>query len=425
MTRQEATMLESGPKRFTLTLAVPLIAFILTQNAYFEDYSWASGAVQLDKQEILLGVESVYSQIEDINVSFSFNALKAPANNLHARSHKTAVVKASKLYLKHTYGADPEYSTTTFVRKVAFNGAVSTTYTARNGSAVVETRKSKEADTQGSGFFDLMLLNQPRPDSDGASDQSLLSLLRSKDSRLRAALEEVDGHPCHVVDLIDASTKPPRMTVWVDCERGFLPLRHIYRIRPKYDAIIMKFSIEEAIQLKEGLWFAVKGRKMVYPAVNIPEIGPGLEHVMEVDGWKEGEPALYINQGISDSFFDLWLHLPIGTFVWDKDNDHQWIVKQGDYWGMADEVLEILQYEHLQIIEHEALGDVNPAPPEKHDADSAAAPDNSLPLGNRPGVSSEKTDESHNLIGQVLLPALLLALVAAAAITYLAVRKSK
>jgi hypothetical protein len=426
MAKEETGLFATATGRFIITLAFALTACVLTRNAYGENPPSVSGPVYFSKEEILLGAESVYSQIEDINVSFSFNAVRGARSNLFFRSHRTAVIRGSKAYISHTYGADPDHSTSTFLRKAAFNGALTTTYIARSGSATIEAKRTRETRTKGSGFFDLMLMNESRPEADGRADQSLLSLLRTRQSHLRPALEEIDGHQCHVVDLLDESSNLPRMTAWIDCERGFLPLRQVYYAQPDYDAILMEFRIENAIELKQGLWFAVKGRKTVYPALkNVPELRSLSEHVMEVDGWKEGKPALLINQGVPDSFFELWLHVPPGTVVWDKDTGDQWMVKEGDYWGLADEVLETLHQESLQIIEHEVLRDSNTVPGEKEAGNSLTAAKKSRVHHDRFPAYPQETLASRNPTRLVVVLTVSLGLVAVTIITCLLVRKNK
>jgi beta-lactamase regulating signal transducer with metallopeptidase domain len=273
----------------------------------------------LTKEQILLGVEAARSQIKDISVNFSYNQVKGPPGNLGRRLHVTWVLKESKAYTARVFGADPAPDSKTFKKEIAYNGRRTTFYEPDRGLAMVRTELTRETKTQGEGFFDLMLLNPPRDDGDGRNDQSLVSLLKSGKSRLRKQTEVVRGRICHVADLMDASSDRPSMTVWIDAQRGFLPMRQVFYTKPGGDEILMLFDIEEARDLGNGLWFPVYGRKLVNPVPGMPEISAGIECVMEVDGWREGKPALTVNQGVKDEFFDLWKRLPPGTMLKDMD----------------------------------------------------------------------------------------------------------
>lgn len=311
-------------------------------------------AARISKEDILFAVEALQSRMRDLTVSFSFNASKPPPGSLHARYHMRAVVKGSKTYFDHEYGQHPANEYRTYSTEIAYNGERTTIHDVRSGVASAVMEKAGETQTQGKGFFDLMLLNPPRKNYPGRSDQSLISLLKSKYSRLRENIEMVDGHPCYVINLYQpkiaglSQSKRPSMTVWLDRNRGFLPLRSVYYSKPDFEQVVMEFFIEEAVEAGEGLWFAVKGRKKVNPVHDGIDTG---EYVLEVDGWQDSNPAIAVNTGVKDEFFDLWKHLPPGTELWDKDADITWTVGGMDFEAAAETFDILLQEAELPVPE--------------------------------------------------------------------------
>jgi beta-lactamase regulating signal transducer with metallopeptidase domain/peroxiredoxin len=278
--------------------------------------------VPLTKKEILQSVEALRSKIEDLSVSLTFDAVQGEdtPDFVAARMHQTVVTKGDKTYIDYQFGAAPKYQQRLFRREVAFNGERSTVHEVTRGVASVRTTRERETNTQGRGFFDLMLLNPPRVNGSGSDDQSLLSLLRSDLSLLREETEFVNGHRCYVLDVTHPSLGKTWMTVWLDADRGLLPIKQVHYFGKGLDLIILEFVIEDAVELDEGLWFAVRGYKRVGP-VRADSRNPNwsLVHEMKVDGVDEGKPKISVNTRIEDEFFDLWKRVPTGTRVVDFD----------------------------------------------------------------------------------------------------------
>lgn len=300
---------------------------ILEKEADVSPTKLTGKPVVLAKREMLFAVEAARSRMNDLSVSYSFDAIKAPddPNFWGARLHRAVVVKGAKTYIDFRYGPAAEYGKDLFRREVAFNGDRSTIHEVTRGVAWVQTKRERETETNGCGFFDLMLLNPPRAHGYGRDDGSLLSLLRSDLSLLRENTEPVNGHPCYVLDVTHPSLGKTHMTVWLDGERGFLPMKHVYYFGEDLDQIIMEFTIEEAVELEEDLWFASRGYKRVGP-VPADSANPNWRMVneMKVDGIDEGMPDIAVNTGVEDEFFDLWERVPMGTRVVDLDADAEW-----------------------------------------------------------------------------------------------------
>jgi peroxiredoxin len=278
--------------------------------------------VPLTKKEILQSVEALRWKIEDLSVSFTFDAVQGgdTPDFVAARMHQTVVTKGDKTYIDYQFGAAPKYQQPLFRREVAFNGERSTVHEVSRGVASVRTTRERETNTQGRGFFDLMLLNPPRVNGSGSDDQSLLSLLRSDLSLLREETEFVNGHRCYVLDVTHPSLGKTWMTVWLDADRGLLPIKQVHYFGKDLDLVILEFVVEDAVELEDGLWFAVRGYKRVGP-VRADSRNPNwsLVHEMKVDGVDEDKPKIAVNTRIEDAFFDLWKRVPTGTRVVDFD----------------------------------------------------------------------------------------------------------
>ncbi len=317
----------------------------------------------LSKGEILVAVEAIRSRIEDLSVHFSSDALKAPASFMGNRFHETAVIKGDKTYFDREFGAAPEHDKMLFRREVAFNGKRSTMHHVNSGIASVHSKRERETKTQGSEYFDLMLLNSPRPDGDGVSDQNLVSLLKSDRSHVREEMQAVNGHFCHVIDLVDPIFNRTRLTVWLDADRGFLPIKQVYYGGKGLQQVTIEFVIEEAVELQEGMWFAVRGFKRARPAAEaIPEGRWQVVRPIKVDGVEEGTPAIAVNTGVEDEFFDLWKSLPLGTTLQDMDVGVFWTIGGDDFEGLADTLGSVLDGMEMPIPERSKVqGDVRQA----------------------------------------------------------------
>jgi len=270
----------------------------------------------LTKKDLLAGVEALRSEISDLTVSYSFNAIK-PIDNPNywgVLTHQVAVVKGDKTYQDYQYGPAAQFGIK-FRKQTTYNGTRSASYTFNTtGMAGIRTKRDDETRTQGWAFFDFMLLND-------LHSQNLASILRSGSSSLRAKLENIDGRRCHVVDVVSPGR---RMTIWIDADRGFLPIRHTY-LSDRMGAV-MQFDIQDAVEVAKGHWMVVRGTKK---SRSVEPKDPNLweyESILEVDGLAAGTPEIRINSGVADEFFDLWNRLPPGTLVSDMDAQKTWRV---------------------------------------------------------------------------------------------------
>ena len=308
---------------------------------------WRQTAVRTDRpsslsrDELMAIVEARTKKVKDLQVTFDTVAVK-PSPGMVARSRTTIVAKGSKTYIDNYYSDDPNATTHQFRRVAAFNGKRSTICHPRDASATVESTRSRETDTQGYRFFDLNLLNAPEASRGykkasltrrfgdllarggrGRDDQSLLSLLGNSRSKVRPLLEKIGDRSCHVVDC-------DSLTVWLDAERGCVPLRQIFHDERNPKLTVLVFLVRKVYEVAPGFWVATRGRKF-----NVLTPGAALltgtnENIILVPGWESASPAIRVNAGVPERFFDLWQSLPPGTTLWDQDSNETEIVFLGE-----------------------------------------------------------------------------------------------
>ena len=270
------------------------------------------------REALLRKVEAARGRIQDLQVTFTFNATRPIPSDAIKSSKVTVVIKGSKTYIDRRFTDELKSPSYKFRRVVAYNGKRSTLHEASRGVASVKDGRENETLTHELGFFVLNLLNAPREDGRGYDDQSLISLLRNPEAEVKSKEEVVNGRSCQVVET-------RMLTVWIDTER-LVPLRQVFH--GGTEKAIMEFVVEKVAKVSPGLWFATRGRHIVYPRVRIQGIPPdGAEKVVRLARYK---PSIAVNTGVDDRFFDLWKRLPPGTRLWDQDTDETRIVSVGD-----------------------------------------------------------------------------------------------
>jgi hypothetical protein len=345
---------------FSAVAALALPAVLGVGHGWAEQ---AAGPATLGLADLRELAAATRSRIEDLSVSYSFNAVKGPMDPDYRghRYHAEVVVKGAKLYLSTASGAHEKYGQPLLRRQAAYNGKRSIHYVQPARSAGITGGRSREATTKGEAFFDLMLLNPPDKDGHGVADQNLLSLLGSDRARLRERLEPVDGRLCHVVDLVRPRDPRIRLTVWLDAQRGCLPLRQRYFGGQDLQTVTIEFEVLEAIELRDGLWFPIEATKKVRWPHNPPDAPWVAEHILSVDSKPDGTRAIAANSGVPDEFFDLWKRLPPGTYVADMDVGASWTVGGSDLEALAGELTELVDGVALPVPERSA--DQQPAQP--------------------------------------------------------------
>src|SRR5437763_534799 len=80
---------------------------------------------------------------------------------------------------------------------------MTTHYFPAGAKAMVTLGSMSDVETNGAGFFDMAMINEPHPGMTEGDHGSLVAVLSSQLARVRPVQESIDGHLCHIVDLID------------------------------------------------------------------------------------------------------------------------------------------------------------------------------------------------------------------------------
>jgi hypothetical protein len=189
---------------------------------------------------------------------------------------------------------------------------LSTFHTPNLGRATLQKGLLKQANTPGSGFFDVSMLNSPQPNGTGEDDGSIVSLLRAENSRVRPEAEILDGSLCNIVDLYRPKVDHPVLSAWVDIEHGFAVRRHVH-----FDTAgrtIMDFNVTDLRQCGFDAWLPIEAVKQVYPREGTRS-NHSITTRMKVVKDAAGKPRIAVNTSIPDDVFELQTHLPLGTRV--------------------------------------------------------------------------------------------------------------
>ncbi len=329
--------------RVALVVAVMLATSGAAERTKEQAEEWRQPALRTQqpstrsREQLLAAVEATRRTITDFQATFESVRVPTQANMVN-RERATVVVKGNRIYIDHYLSEDSDGLSYAH-RTLAFNGDRTTLMEPGRAVASVKDGPGDEVDTQRHEFFNLNLLNAPRRERPGTrgqglfagidnalsgkgrgrDDQSVVSLLRNDAATVRPFLETVVGRDCHVVDC-------GPFTVWLDAERGCVPLRQVYYDRANPKQILMVFLVEKAAQVAPGLWVATRGRKILGPSASSAALTGGQETILFVKNWEDSSPAFQVNGGVPDEFFDLWRRLPPGTELWDQDRGRTTVV---------------------------------------------------------------------------------------------------
>lgn len=279
-----------------------------------------AGPATLTRDQLLSGVSGARAKIQNLTVKYWYFT-KQRTGNAVSHESQIVVVKGDSLYIDTRRSSPATPAPYNWHSVTAFNGKRSTVYQGNNRMASVKDGRPDEVNTIGLGFFDMNMLNPPVSLGVGPNRQDLATLLTQRSTKVRKDLEEINGYVCHVVE-------GPGIVVWLDASRGFVPIRQRFFWSHNPDSVMMEFMAESVSEIDPGIWFVTSGRKFVPAKPGIIELSTEIGWMLQVETTHEGKPAIAINRNISDDFFDLWKHLPIGTTLADMSTTDQawWLV---------------------------------------------------------------------------------------------------
>jgi len=317
-------------------------AIVLSLGAIVVFDQATNGFAQSSVEQLRTEVQTIRDSIKDFSVEFQFDAVKAPSNAV-GFDHMLVAVKDHELFrMERHYGtmaSDGEEPAKTFVA-ASFDGLKGYGYYQVTRMATVrDDGNIPLIDTEGSGYFD-MLLYYPcsMARGEGVHRHDLLTKLDSAGATLRAEQQEIEGHLCHVLDLDSLPNGQPKQTIWLDAQRGLLPIqRHVFTRGADGNAqLLLELRIDEAVQLSEHVWMPTKGVRRTFAVGMNPDPTVATEYHMSVRMNADGTLAISLNTGLADSYFNYASELPPGTTVADLEAGTQWMVSSAEYQSGAE-----------------------------------------------------------------------------------------
>jgi hypothetical protein len=281
-------------------------------------------ALGITKAELIAEIEARRAAIQDLDVQFVFYAVgQVPANAVGRDARRVFLKGNDRIRIDRTYR----------IGQTRFETAASLTGTRGWGHQSVNKRAYTRLgtdipliDTEGSGFFDLMMwypCSVAR--GEGLCPNDLLSVLDSHDSRVLAGTESINGHSCYVVGVLDAASEVVAR-VSIDPARGYLPVeQHYFTTAVGSQAReVVSFTVTEATEVMDGVWLPTAGQRITGALPDVEALSNGLRYTMAVQQDASGL-LLHVNKGLDDAVFDLSATLPPETLVADLDTGRQWL----------------------------------------------------------------------------------------------------
>lgn len=295
----------------------------------------AEGAIT--KDDLIAEIQRRRAAIENLDVEFAFYAVgERPAHAIQVDTRRV-VLRGDKLRIDRTYRFDGVDDGASYSTSGSFDGARGWGYQSVNKLAYTQRDgQIPLIDTEGSGFFDLILwypCSVAR--GEGLHVNDLLSVLDSPDSVVSDEFDVIDGFPCYVVDVRPADQLMAR--IWIDPSLGYLPVRQVY-YSGSFVQPVVEFRILETVQVADDVWLPLRGERVTAPRIDREELSRGLRYEMKVKEAALG-PLLKVNEGVDNGIFDLSRTLHPATTVIDLDTDKVWITSARDYSASADAAL--------------------------------------------------------------------------------------
>lgn len=162
-------------------------------------------------------------------------------------------------------------------------------------------------------------------------DQSLAELLESPFCHVRPSLEQVGESWCSVVDLVNDPSRGPRLTVWIDAQRGYLPVRQVWYDKRTRQSVLMEFCMDDLHQLAGGIW--------------LPTLAHGSHGSdaweLRVDRDANGAFAMAVNEPVDEALFNLGDQLPPGSRAVNIRTNQHWTVAGRDHNAAADPIVTV------------------------------------------------------------------------------------
>lgn len=262
----------------------------------------------LTKGELFAGVADARQALADgFEVSFVFESDGSRPEGMIGYRRGTVAVRDGEILMESHAGLNA-YDVK--FKASSFDGTHSWRYQSFDTKAVAKAGpEHHQVYTETTGFFELMAWFPCREIRTGAPHPlDLESILASPASEVRPETETIDGRELHVVDVAAEHGDFVRRTLWIDVERGYLPVIHeSYRAPDGGDSpeLTMAWTITKAHEIVDGTWIPVEGTKEIVGAETNTML-------VEADG--DGYAAT-AQPEFSEDHFNYSTHLPQGGKV--------------------------------------------------------------------------------------------------------------
>lgn len=288
-------------------------------------------------RDVLLAIaEQSRRTIEDVTVDYTVMKL-SPAGPQQREQFKSEHIiwDSRRFYAETATFLAPEYGNFAFLRVVATDGRQMTIYDAHRGMAgILPEEGHRETNARTREFFDLNMLHERPNDGRSSATGSLIGVLSDPRATVRPEQEIVGGVNAYVVDLVSEGGGYG-ITVWIDPERGALPLRQEYSL-PTRGGKYAEYEIIDAEEVSPGLWLGVSGKKRMIPGLFGSDDYVGEELFINVSKSKDGQRYLIdLNTHPDDTVFNALRVAAPGTLVGDHVNGGEYTVDGMEYAALA------------------------------------------------------------------------------------------
>jgi hypothetical protein len=278
-------------------------------------------------EEIIAAVSAARESIHEFDAKYTFRRIKGGGNAVDRETHHFRYLNGM-VHLNRAYSF-PD-GDAVWEWDFGFDGDVLWSKPKARSSMSIGTHASADQiglDTETGAFTNLMLWFPCHEARYGELHlRDLLSMLASDDAVVRPEKEWVGDAHCVVVEFGDAYGKD--FTVWLDPERGYLPV-----LQRSFGAIDYELRIDEAAEVAPGVWMPMVGTRLVGAHPDVPELPVPSEFRMEVE-------FVSVNAGVlQPSDFEYMNWVVPGTTVIDHDTGETWIASARDYSEATDVVL--------------------------------------------------------------------------------------
>lgn len=289
----------------------------------------------LSREMLLAIAEQSRRSIEDITVDYTVMRLSAPKPNQREQFRTEHIISdGTRFYAETASFWAPEFGNQAFLRVAATDGQRMTMYDAERGMAgIIPEEGHRETKARHREFFDMNMLHERPDDGRSSATGSLIGILSDPRTIVRPEQEVVGGVSAYVVELVSADGGFG-MTVWIDPERGALPLRQEYAL-PTRGGKYTEYEIFDAEEVSPGLWLGVTGMLRRIP---LPSSGEGNDDEFYINVSKSKDGAEYLielNTNPDDTAFNALRVAAPGTLVGDRITGGEYTVDGMEYAALA------------------------------------------------------------------------------------------